>query len=134
MERKESLAQFKISLGRLRKLVQVGKGILAEHGSTRGELEAAGVYDDLQDLESRAGQLYRDILPHANFLIGGDEGVEKIKKQITEAILAIDFLGPLAMQELIDELKRGWALDAEFYPIVQLERMLAMLEVVEQNV
>lgn len=134
MDKKNSTAQLVIAIDKLGAVVEIGKDILETYGTTRGELQDAGVYDKLQEFEKDGGQIYRDALPHALFLLGGEEGVEKIQKQLVDAIFPIGFLGPLAIRELINELKRGWTTNRNYYPIIQLERLLAILKTVKQNV
>lgn len=134
MDRQNSIAQLVMTIDELSAIVEVGQDILDTHGITAGELKDAGVFDKLQALEGDGGRLYRDALPHAHFLLGGEEGVEKIREQLVDAIFPIGFLGPLSIRELINELKRGWAPDTNYYPVIQLERLLAMLKADKQNV
>ncbi len=117
-------------LDQLQGVISQGQAILREHGSTIGELRAAGVLDELNRLEAWGGKLYRSAVPFAAFLMWWPAGPRLRKKHLMEAAAQAGIFGKNtrgSMQSWRD-LCRGSAPDTGYYPIGHLAGLYAALD------
>lgn len=109
-------------------LANQGAELLKKHGSTRGELQRAGVYGKLMELQKKSGKLYREAVPYATYLCWG-RFVARLKKPLM--LWAYDkvgyFKGTMGSTDAWEDVCRGYAVDTDYYFPQHMLGLLASL-------
>lgn len=122
--------QFLRRLDQLREVISQGRTILQAYGSTLGALRAAGVLEELDNLEARGGKLYRSTVPLAAFLMWWPIGPRLRKKHLIKVAAQAGIFGENTRGSMQgwQDLCRGSAPDTEYYPIGHLGGLYAVLD------
>lgn len=104
--------------------------LLQTHGSTVGQLQDAGVYEELGDLKSQAGKLYRQAVPLAAALMWWPLGPWFRKNAMAAAYDKVGMAkGAWGSLEAWRDVCKGSAKDTKYYPVEHMDGMLASLQI-----